>query len=254
DFYLNHPSETVKYSDKGSVAENGAYTVSFFQNSGYYLSTVDYLLMKADSNGTYHILCSDKNIIMNQKALTYQSNFKGLTLALDGHRMFFAATRMNDVYSDYSTPVILNGKRITMHYSYEQYFDGTGGGYYLIFGLWNDYDENGLPDGDYRELKKGDKVQVLTEKVIDGGRTVEKFSEEFTIGENGGKISALPLDGKTYRYVFVATDIFGNTFTSDMATFEMTKNYEELLKDPLPDGEFAAKVTAIEPCEAEDIP
>ena len=65
--------------------------------------------------------------------------------------------------------------------------------------------------------------------------------------KDGGKLSEIPLDGKEYQYVFVVTDIFGNTFTSDIATFEITKSYDELLKNPLPDETFAAKVTNIEP-------
>jgi hypothetical protein len=32
-----------------------------------------------------------------------------------------------------------------------------------------------------------------------------------------------------------------------MATMKMKYTYDELLKNPLPDGEYAAKVTAIEP-------
>ncbi len=32
-----------------------------------------------------------------------------------------------------------------------------------------------------------------------------------------------------------------------MATFEMIMSYDELLKNPLPDGKCAAKVTKLEP-------
>ena len=71
---------------------------------------------------------------------------------------------------------------------------------------------------------KGDKVQVVTNVVTEDGTEQETFGEEF-----------------------VATDIFGNTFYSDMATFEMIMSYDELLKNPLPDGKCAAKVTKLEP-------
>ena len=33
-------------------------------------------------------------------------------------------------------------------------------------------------------------------------------------------IADAPLDGSSYQYVFVVTDIFGNTYFSDTATFE----------------------------------
>ena len=64
------------------------------------------------------------------------------------------------------------------------------------------------------------------------------------------EITEVPLNGRTYYYVFVVTDIFDNAYYSDMATIEMEYSYEELLNHPLPDGVFAGKVTKIEPCEA----
>ena len=38
---------------------------------------------------------------------------------------------------------------------------------------------------------------------------------------------------KGYQYFFKATDLFDNTITSDIATFEMTKSSDELLESPL---------------------
>jgi hypothetical protein len=64
-------------------------------------------------------------------------------------------------------------------------------------------------------------------------------------------IYEVPLDGKTYRYAFVVEDFFGNTYKSDVATFEMTKTYEELLENPLTNGNYAAVVTGIEPGTSE---
>ena len=94
---------------------------------------------------------------------------------------------------------------------------------------------------------KGDKVQVVTNVVTEDGTEQETFGEEFVIEKDGGEITELPISGKKYQYVFAATDIFGNTFYSDMATFEMIMSYDELLKNPLPDGKCAAKVTKLEP-------
>ena len=79
---------------------------------------------------------------------------------------------------------------------------------------------------------KGDKVQVVTNVVTEDGTEQETFGEEFVIEKDGGEITELPLSGKKYQYVFAATDIFGNTFYSDMATFEMIMSYDELLKNP----------------------
>ena len=85
---------------------------------------------------------------------------------------------------------------------------------------------------------------------IKDGRTEEIFGEEFTLSEKFGEISELPLDGQTYQYVYVITDIFGSSFFSDMATFEMQYTYGELLENPLPDDSYAAMVTGIEPYDS----
>ena len=247
EYYLHVPDTTIEYAERGSISENGAFTASLSPESGKYLSAIDFLLMETDDEGKRHILCSDNDITKDWDNLVFKSNFRGISLALDGHRMYFDTTSSTDVMIKFSAPVKVNGKRTNLIFLFiwdESYFND---GYYEVFGTWDGYDENGLPSNDYNELKKGDKVQVVTDVVIDDGEEEEIYGEEFVIEKDGGEITELPLDGKTYQYVFVATDIFGNTFYSDMATFEMTKSYEELSANPLPDGEYAAKVTKIEP-------
>lgn len=252
-FYQNIPDKTIAFTDKGSIGKDGAFTVSFTPKSVYYLSSVDYILMSTDSHGVRHVLRTDNNITVDQERIKYKSNFNGRVSALDGHRMFTTTlNRVEDDYIEYNAPVIVNGKKTTLLFDFIYNFeDDENGGYYMMYGTWDGYDENGLPSGDYNELKKGDKVKVLTEtKTVDGKHT-EIYSDEFTIGKDGGKISEIPLGGQSYQYVFVASDLFGNTITSDTATFEMTKSYKELLKKPLPDGEYAAKVTKTEKYKAE---
>ena len=248
-FYQNIPDTTVAFTDKGSIGGDGAFTVSFTPDSVYYLNSVDYILMSTDKDGVRHTLCSDNDVTVDQETMEYRSNFKGTTLALDGHKMFSATLiRVEGGYVEYNTPVIVNGKRTNLVYDFiYNWDDEINGGYYLIYGIWDSYDESGLPSNNVLPIKQGDKVKVLTETKTVNGRSTEVFSDEFTIGENGGQITEIPLDGKEYQYVYVASDLFGNTFFSDMATFEMTVSYEELLENPLPDNTYAAKVTGIEP-------
>lgn len=247
DYYLHVPDTTIEYADRGSISENGAFTVSLSPDSGKYLSAINFLLMETDSEGKQHILCIDNDITKDWENLVFKSNFRGISLALDGHPLCFSTISSTDVMIRFTAPVKVNGKRTNLIFFFvwdDSYFND---GYYEVFGAWDGYDENGLPSNDYNQLKKGDKVQVVTDIVIENGKQKETFGEEFAIEKDGGEISEQPLSGKTYQYVFVATDIFGNTFYSDMATFEMTMSYDELLKNPLPDETFAAKVTKIEP-------
>ena len=252
DYYLDVPATTIEYADRGSISENEAFTVSLTPKSGKYLSAINYQLITTDNEGKQHILCTDNDINADWDNLKFGSNFVGVRLALNGHPMYFSTVTSTDFMIRYSAPVKVNGKRTNLIF-FSFLFDDPDydGNKYEVFGTWDGYDENGLPSMEYNSLKEGDKIQVVKSTTMRMGVPIEIFSEEFTIGEDGGKITELPLDGKEYQYVFVATDIFGNTYCSDMATFRMTKSYDELLENPLPDETFAAEVTNIEPYSAE---
>ncbi|MBQ7687583.1 MAG: hypothetical protein IJT27_00050 [Clostridia bacterium] len=245
--YSNVPETTITYSDRGSVTSTGAFTVKLDPDSADYFSHIDFILMRRDESGARHVLCTDNDMNKDWDTLTFRSNFRGISLALDGHRLFYSTVSSNPDYISFIAPVIVNGEKTNLRFVFIWDDSVFNGGYYQLAGVWNGYDENGLPDNDIEPLKSGDRVQVVTDAVLSDGTTEENYGEAFTIGENGGVISEIPLDGEEYQYVFVATDIFGNTFPSDMATFEMTVGYDTLLQHPLPDETYAAKVTAIEP-------
>jgi hypothetical protein len=244
-YYLDLPETTIEYKDKGSVTNDGAFSVTLTPESFNYLSHIDFVLMNTDKNGTTHTLCKYNDIRKDWDNLNFDSNFRGVSIALDGHRLFCSAVNSNSEYISFVAPVKVNNKKTNLRFVFVWDKTKFNNGYFKLTGLWNGYDENGLPDNEIIQLKEGDKVQLITDIVVQDGRVTENYSDEFTIGKNGGEITELPLDKKKYQYVFVATDIFGNKFYSDTATFEMTKSYEELLKNPLPDETFAAKVSKI---------
>lgn len=252
-YYLDLPETTIEYKDKGSVTDDGAFSVTLTPESFNYLSHIDFVLMNTDKNGTTHTLCKYNDIRKDWDNLNFDSNFRGVSIALDGHRLFCSAVNSNSEYISFVAPVKVNDKKTNLRFAFVWDKMKFNNGYFKLTGLWNGYDENGLPDNEIIQLKEGDKVQLITDIVVQDGRVTENYSDEFTIGKNGGEITELPLDGKEYQYVFVATDIFGNKFYSDTATFEMTKSYEELLKNPLPDETFAAKVSKIRKTNANDL-
>ena len=246
-YFLNAPDTTIEYADKGSIADDGAFSVALTPESISYINSVDFILSHTDDYGTQHIVCTDSNIDKDWENLVFKSNFQGVDLALDGHRLFYSSLSDNGEYISFSSPVLVNGEHTNLLFTFVINEEYLNGGYYEILGTWDGYDENGLPDTDIKPLKQGDKIQVVTDVTMEKGLPKEHYGKEFTIGENGGEISEQPLEGKQYQYTYVMTDIFGYTFISDMATFEMTVSYDELLKDPLPDGSYAAKVIDISP-------
>ena len=157
--------------------------------------------------------------------------------------------RIEETVIEYSAPISINGRKGNMHYHFYPN-KGEEERFYAPRN-WSSMKENWLPNEFYNPWE-GDTVQVAEWLIRNGDEYIPVFGEEFEVKELEfeelySEITEVPLSGSTYYYVFVATDIFGNTYYSDMATFEMEYTYDELLEHPLPDGVFAGKVTKIEP-------
>ena len=230
-FYLNTPRNTVEYTDKGRITDSGAFSAALTQASIGYLSNMDYILMKTDSYGTQHILFTDSDVDNDPESMTFTSRFAGMGIALDGHLLFNTAISENYEFDTFTAPVVVNGERTSLRFAYMKITDSLRPKpRYQITGLWSGYDENGLPSNDFIPLMEGDRVQVVTDVVNLNGRTTETLSEEFVIGADGGSITEIPLDDGEYQYVFVATDIFGNVYTSDMAIYELSGGSAKAIK------------------------
>lgn len=126
----------------------------------------------------------------------------------------------------------------------DDYFNG---GYYSFIGVWKGIDENGVINREITPLEAGDEVTIFPMQVDMSNLSVELSTDgnTITVGENGVTISEIPLSQQRYWYVYAVIDIFDNMFLSSIAIFEMQYSYEELLENPLPDGEYAAKVVTI---------
>ena len=257
--YYDVPEIPIAFTDKGSISENGAFSISLTKESYAYLAAIDFMLMKTDSDGTRHILCTNNDIDKDYENMNFKSNFRSVTLALNGHRMYCSALSNTNDFLTYETPVIVNSDReglkdieqATLQYNFFWDENEFNNGHYMMAGIHKNPDENGIPDNYIYQLESDVKLKVLTEKIIKDGKTQDVYSEEFEVGElydeGSPSITEMPLDGSEYKYVFVATDIFGNIYYSDMATMKMKYTYEELLKNPLPDRTPAADITSIEP-------
>lgn len=252
-FYLNVPQKTIEFTDKGRIAEDGAFTVSLSKESQRYLSSIDFLLMETGGNGERSILCTDNDIQHDWENMTFKSNFRGVTVAMKDQGFFYSTLSSNDSYTAFTAPILLNGKSTNLRF----YFINDEsrqplGGYYAAAGVWDGFDEHGLPSNEIKTVEEGDTVLFVKKKTLKNGKYQDVYGGEFGVDAILNGLGEAPLDGKLYQYVYVVTDIFGNTFFSDMATFEMTKSYDELLENPLPDGKYAAKVTKIESYETHD--
>lgn len=263
EFLKNHycdvPEVPIEFTDKGSISENGAFSISLTKESYAYLAAIDFMLFTTDSDGTRHILCTNNDIDKNYDNMNFKSNFRGVTLALNGHRMYCSPLSNTTDFLTFETPVIVNSNteqfkdtdKAILQYNFFWDENEFNNGHYMMAGIHKYPDENGIPDNLIYQLESNVKIKVLTERVVKDGKTEDIYSEEFEVGElydlENPSVTEMPLDGKEYQYVFIATDIFGNVYYSDMATMKMKYTYDELLKNPLPDRTPAADITSIEP-------
>ncbi len=249
EVYGNIPATTVTFADKGSIASDGGFRITFTDESLPYISSVNFLLLEI-GNDEDHIkirgLGEDNDITASNGGKTFTSNFRGVWLALDGQPLSCMPIDDTESYTVFSAPVLLNGSRTNLRFAYIWDDTNEDGGYYQLLGTWSGINEGGFADREIRLLGEGDRVTVLYNR-INANDYSSSFAEgeTITIGSDGGSIAELPLSEKNYQYVFKITDIFGNTFYSSTAIFQMKYTYDELLDNPLADGQYAAEVIVI---------
>lgn len=246
-YYLDVPQKTISFSNKGSITDDGAFKISLTPESKKYLSTMTYKIIEKDNSGIEHVLYSDYEMNSDWDDLTFESIFKGTRRLYNGHPLNYTPFYISENKVEYLAPIIISGKKGNMRYNYypkasaDKRFDvprskASSREYLLPNDPTNPWDGEAVQLGE--SLKKvSDTWQV-------------EYGEEFILPELlfedlYKEITEIPLSGNTYYYVFVATDIFGNEFYSNMATLTMDYTYEQLLNNPLPDGVNAARVTDI---------
>ncbi|MDD6644988.1 MAG: clostripain-related cysteine peptidase [Oscillospiraceae bacterium] len=250
DLYTDIPKETIKFVDRGSEAKDGSFQISLSPDSKKYVKSVDFFLVEfqPDKDEEFGVRANglgiDNDIFKDWDNMKFHSNFRGIWLALDGKTLSYSITECNKEGIIFSSPVIVNGKRTNLRFSFT---NDENGGYYKVIGLWDGIDKNGMSSKEITPLKEGDKVTILGRKidVSDYGLSfIER--DTITIGKDSGVISELPLSQTFYQYAYAVTDIFNNVFYSDIAIFEMQYSYKDLLENPLPDGKYAGKIIMIE--------
>ncbi len=242
------PSKTIEFVDRGSIAEDGSFQITLTPESRTYLKSVDFILLELEGDAAaptaVNQLGSDNDMISDWETLNFRSNFRGFWPTLNGEPLNSTAIELNGENIIFSAPVLVNGRHTNLRFSYV--WDGEGTGHYEILGLWDGLDEHSLASKEFRELKAGDEVTILSSKLgSSGGESLLATGPTVTIGEDGGVIAEAPLEEKNYQYIFVVTDIFGNKFYSSTADFVMDFTPEQLLSDVVYDALYAGSVNAI---------
>ena len=225
DIYSNLPEETISYENPGCIAEDGSFEAKLSEQSKSYLRSVIGRVWRESESfpGQYELLTDgevetyDTDLGRLFAHLTLNSTFDGHVAALDGHPLLLGVTSRLMMIT-YSAPIRVNGEDTFYTFVCVK---RRGKQKKLLSFLGNGLDENGLVSREIRRLKEGDLVSTYSAYNENGEKLVE--GEEFTIGEDRGKLELIPLPEGRYRYQFIATDIVGNSVGSDYCIFEITE-------------------------------
>lgn len=253
NLYSDIPKKRIQFKDKGSIAKDGSFRIQLTEASKKYIKSVNFYLIEfkqSEDDMSFKPVINglgiDNDIFKDWDKMDFHSNFRGVWLALDGYPLSYSVVESNESQIVFSAPVIVNDSLTNLRFSFifdDQY---PNGGYYQTIGLWDGMDEDGIVSKKITSLKKGDHVTILSRKIDVGDYNASlSKGKTYTIGGKGGKIQEIPLTEKNYQYVYEIKDIFGKVYYSDTAIFQMRYTKEELEKNPLPDGKYAAKITAI---------
>ena len=234
-YFLHAPKETVTFLDKGSVDENGDFSITLTPDSSKYLSSINYLLLEEKEDGKMHLLFSDNRYESNWEEMHFKSNFTGDRRAYAGHPLYSSLLNDRGPSYDFRAPIKLNGEE-----AYFRYYVWSDDGSTTVAGTTEMNKEEWQKEVALRKIAPGDTMEMVEDYTIEDGTLTPNYGESFVIETGEEKMSLLPLEGKEYRYVFYATDIFGRLYFSDMATFKMKEGMPQ-------EGEPIATITKIEP-------
>ncbi len=239
---------TIEFEDYGSEASDGSFEIKLTQDSLKYVRTVDFVMIEAldDLATTMYGLGQDNDIFQSEDGQVYNSNFRGVWITFAGHKLCVVPIDETENYILFSAPIICNGEQTNLRFSFTFDDTYTNGGYYSVLGTWQGIDTYGMSDRNIKALEVGDVVQILYNEINVGDIASSlQVGGQVTINQDNCVVEELPLSQQSYQYVYKITDIFGSVFYSSTAMFKMQYSYEELLQNPLNDGEFAGTIITI---------
>ena len=295
--YANVPASTLAFADKGSIDEDGVFSITLTEKSRDYLAGVtcivwkenkggysDYVLLGADAvgladgepdteqgalDGAEAELskaalddsaegssrpAQDKNLEASKEAamgksadifsdasvartvaasedvepadertkLRFEGRFQGNWYCFEGTPLLTTIIA-KEKGAGFTAPVKVNDE--DTEYSF-LYLKDKKGKLELRSGIvGSSYDEYGFPSRSFSRLKKGDEVCVYT-AVNEKGKDLRE-NEPFTVTKDRQLPTIEPLPEGRYRYQLVATDIYGNSITSNYCIFEIQGGEEE---------------------------
>ena len=164
-------------------------------------------------------LGSDADMKADWDRGVFKDNFRNVWPALNGHHVFLEITEEGEEANRYMVPILLNGQRCNLVVSYD-----FGKEAYEILGVRPSSEQKGvLVERSLLQLKKGDKIQTLLQKMTISGddeEFVEVPVDEFILGGKAEIKDEDMGDGK-YMFLFEMTNLKQESATSKIVCFDV---------------------------------
>ena len=213
-YYLNAPDETIAFSDRGSVAENGAFEVSLTKESAKYLSSVTYHLIEKDEDGAEYILFSDVDIDSDWENGRFKDNFFGQWMTIGGEYVNAELIEETESYNRYSIPAEVNGKETNIRAIYD-YSTET----YRVLGTYDGVESSdgigSMTSRGITPLQEGDEIVFLLPAYEADSEEENWYYTDAVEWSDDIIMEDEDMGDGYYMYMFEITDIFGVEYDTE---------------------------------------
>ncbi len=219
----------ITFAEEPYMDEDGWYTFRLDEDCLDYVQSVRLNLGQyLYEDDVYYYLGDDVNVNSDWETGEFWDNFEGIWPSLpDNQELMFFILEETDEYILYSSPILLNDEEMYLRFAfvwddpddYENEF-----GEYVIIDAWDGLDDCGASGRGHVCLSEGDVIApVYYGFGIDDEEIEEYVGEEYVVDEDF-YIEDMQLREGAYEYGFEIIDVWGNSITTDTATFYVTED------------------------------
>ena len=208
-------SSSITFAEKPHVDEDGYYTFTLDANGINNASSVSAYVYAASYSQDWEIeLGETVDVYGSWEDGTFYDGFDGKWLSLpDGQNLATYIAEYCDYYIVYTSPVMLNGKE--MYLRFRQYYNDDR---IVVEGAWSGIDESGFPSRGMVSIEPGD---VITPLYYSAGSDEFAYEGDPYTAQLGFNIGYEELDGESFAYTFVISDLYGDYYVTDPQVFSI---------------------------------
>lgn len=211
-------SGLITFEEEPGIDEDGTFSFTLDDNGFENTSDVCALAYQEMKDGSFIELGEIWDVNLDPDSGYVSDNFDGRWLSLpDGQNLATYIVEVTDDYVVYTSPILLGEEETCLRM--RQYFDDSS---VEVEGAWDGIDETGASSKNVIKLQKGDVITPTWYSISEEGEDLDEYvGEPFTL--TGKKLDVdydLLYEGD-YTYAFCITDIYGDDFITDMASFSV---------------------------------